>query len=54
MYTGSPPEEVFAEKESENASPCYCWCNLTQTLAGPDDRPAGQLACNPSRPCFEE
>ncbi len=54
LYTGTPAEELFVKPEEENASPCHYWCNLTQTVAGPDDRPANRTACNPSRPCFEE
>ncbi len=38
--------------KSLRSSPCWCNCTLTET--GPDDRPVGPDACNPSRPCFEE
>ena len=54
MYLGAPAEEVLAQPEAESAAPCHYWCNLTQTVAGPDDRPANPAACHSPRPCFEE
>ena len=54
MFTGATPAEAFAEKDSEHATPCHCWCNLTQTVTGPDDRPAHKDTCKPDRACFEE
>ena len=54
MYTGRTPEEAFAEKAPEHATPCHLWCNRTQTVVGVDDRPVGKAACKPGRSCFEE
>ena len=54
MYVGATQEEALADKEGEHISPCHFWCNLTQTVVGPDDGPVQKDACsNPSRPCFE-
>jgi hypothetical protein len=54
LFTGATPAEAFAEKDDEHATPCHFWCNLTQTVIGPDDRPAHKDTCEPSRACFEE
>jgi hypothetical protein len=54
MFTGATPAEAFAEKDNEHATPCHFWCNLTQTVVGPDDRPAHKDTCESSRACFEE
>ena len=54
MFIGATPEEAFADKEDEHATPCHFWCNLTQTVVGVDDRPVHKDACQPSRSCFEE
>ena len=43
-----------AEGEEFRPHPSHCWCNLSLTETGPDERPVGPEACNPSRPCFEE
>lgn len=53
MYLGPPPEEAKREADSENASPCHYWCNLTQTVVGPDDGPTHPGHCTESRPCYE-
>jgi hypothetical protein len=54
MFTGATPTEAFAEKDDEHATPCHFWCNLTQTVVGPDDRPTHKDTCKPTRACFEE
>jgi len=54
MFTGSTVEEAFADKEGEHVTPCHYWCNLTQTVVGPDDQVVDKLACQTGRPCFEE
>ena len=54
LYVDATAEEAFAEKSTENASPCHPWCNLTQSVKGADDRLAGPQSCNCSRSCFED
>jgi hypothetical protein len=54
LFTGSPPEEAFREKEPEEASPTHYWCNLTQSVVGADDQPTHPTACVPGRSCFQE
>ena len=54
MYIGALAHEAFAEKEGQEASQCHFWCNLTQAVAGVDDRPAHKNTCNSSRSCFKE
>ena len=54
MYMDSLAEHAFADKEAEHASPCHFWCNLTQTVKGPDDRAVHKQTCDSSRSCFEE
>jgi hypothetical protein len=54
MYTGKSPEEAFAEKAPEHATPCHVWCKRTQSVVGVDDRPVGKNLCNSTRSCFEE
>ena len=53
MYTGSTPEEAFADKEGSVDSRHF-WCNRTQTATGVDDKPVGKNICNASRSCFEQ
>jgi hypothetical protein len=53
LYIGKTPEEAFADKASEQATPCHFWCNRTQTVVGVDDRPAHRNTCQPGRRCFE-
>lgn len=52
LYTKDTPEEAFADKEARELTPCHFWCNLTQTVVGPDDRPVHKEGCNSSRSCF--
>jgi hypothetical protein len=54
MYVEATPESALAEPKEQEFSPCYYWCNLTQTPIGRDDRPAHKNTCNASRTCFEE
>jgi hypothetical protein len=54
MYMDSLAENAFADKPAEHASPCHFWCNLTQTVKGPDDRAVHKQTCDSSRSCFEE
>ena len=48
------PAEALAENEDGSSSGSHCWCNLTQTVVGPDDRPVQTDKCNPSRSCYEK
>lgn len=41
-----PPED-----ETERADEPHCWCNLTMTEVGADDRVVNRRACVPGRPC---
>ena len=54
MYTGSTPEEAFAEKEGDHITACHFWCNRTQTVIGVDQQPVHKSTCNPSRSCCEQ
>jgi hypothetical protein len=54
MYVEATVEEALAEKSGAEASPCHYWCNRTQTVAGPDDRPVHKAACGPARSCYQE
>jgi hypothetical protein len=54
IYVDSTPEEAFAEKEGMEISPCHFWCNLTQTVVGPDDSQVHKDTCRASRSCFRE
>lgn len=51
MYvTGEPKKNEEAENES--AAMAYCWCNLTMTEIGIDDRLVNVDACSSTeRPC---
>jgi hypothetical protein len=53
MFMGMTREEAFADRQGADAIPCHCWCNLTQTVVGADDRPASKQTCISSRRCFE-
>jgi hypothetical protein len=54
IYVDATPEEAFATKEGMDVSPCHVWCNLTQSVAGPDDRQVHKEACRAGRSCFRE
>jgi hypothetical protein len=54
MYIEAVPEAALAEPVDQPFSPCYFWCNLTQTAVGVDDRPVHKDRCNSCRTCFEE
>jgi hypothetical protein len=54
MYILTSPEEALADKDDTNTSPCFFWCNRTQTAVGHDDRPVHKAACIPTRSCFEQ
>jgi hypothetical protein len=54
IYIDATPEEAFAEKEGMEVGPCHFWCNLTQTVVGPDDRPVHKHDCAEARTCFRE
>ena len=53
MYTVAHPDEAFVEKDGEHLTPCHFWCNLTQSVVGPDDRATHQNTCKSGRACFE-
>jgi hypothetical protein len=54
MYTVAYPDEAFSEKDTEQASPSHFWCNLTQSVVGPDDGQAHPGTCKPGRACYED
>ena len=54
MYVVADPVEALAENEDGSGSGSHCWCNLTQTVVGPDDRLVQTDKCNPSRSCYEK
>ena len=56
MFIDATPEEAFADQEAEGqpVTTGHFWCNLTQTVAGLDDRPVHKDACRPGRSCFED
>jgi hypothetical protein len=54
MFTVAHPDEAFAEKLPEQASPSHFWCNLTQSVVGPDDGQAHPNSCVFGRSCYEE
>jgi len=54
LYVGATQQEAFADKEGEYETPCHFWCNLTQTVVGPDDQPVHKHNCQRGdRSCFE-
>jgi len=53
MFVITNPQEALAEGE-DASSGGHCWCNLTQSVVGPDDRPVYTDKCNPSRSCCEK
>ena len=53
MFVITDPQEALAEGE-DASSGGHCWCNLTQSVVGPDDRPVYTDKCNPSRSCCEK
>jgi len=54
LYIEATVDQAFADPEPEQAAPCHFWCNLTQTVVGPDQLPVHKDACQPGRSCFEE
>jgi hypothetical protein len=54
MFTVAHVDEAFAEKGPEQASPTHFWCNLTQSVVGPDDCQAHPDVCLRQRACFQE
>lgn len=54
MFIPAQAHEVFAATEDGHEHCQHCWCNVTLTETGPDDRQVGLEICNPSRSCFEE
>jgi hypothetical protein len=54
LFIGATPEDAFAEREPENASPTHYWCNLTQSVVGIDDQVANANTCVVGRSCCEE
>lgn len=46
-----PPEDTGDEATEETAEP-HCWCNLTMTEVGADDRVVSRHSCLPGRPCY--
>ncbi|MCS7089386.1 MAG: hypothetical protein RMN51_06520 [Verrucomicrobiota bacterium] len=54
LYLDASLEEAFADPQLEQAGPCHFWCNLTQTVVGPDQQPVHKISCQPGRACFED
>ncbi|MGA4645027.1 hypothetical protein [Limisphaera sp. 4302-co] len=54
LYIDASPDEAFTEPEPDQTAPCHFWCNLTQTVVGPDQQPVHKNSCQPGRPCFED
>lgn len=54
---GAPPSEYERAMQALSVAPPAahaCWCFHTQTGRGPDDQPAGEVACSdPGRGCFK-
>lgn len=53
LYIEAVPDDAFRDPEPEQAAPCHFWCNLTQTVVGPDQLPVHKNSCQPGRACFE-
>lgn len=53
LFIVAQPDEAFTEKESEHATPAHYWCNLTQTVVGPDDGIVCLASCLSGRSCCE-
>ncbi|MCX7866175.1 hypothetical protein [Limisphaera sp. VF-2] len=53
LYIEAVPDDAFSDPELEQAAPCHFWCNLTQTVVGPDQLPVHKNSCQPGRACFE-
>jgi len=54
LFTGASVAEAFADKVGDEVTPCHFWCNLTQSVVGPDDCQVHKESCNATRSCFEE
>jgi hypothetical protein len=54
MFVPALADATPPEGEDILARSSHCWCNLTLSETGPDDRPVGPEICKTSRPCFEE
>ncbi|HEX9047497.1 MAG TPA: hypothetical protein VF988_10760 [Verrucomicrobiae bacterium] len=54
LFTGATVAEAFADKEGDDVTPCHFWCNLTQSVVGPDDRAVHKNSCQEGRSCFED
>jgi hypothetical protein len=37
---------------SEHSQPAHCWCNVTMTEVGADDRQVRLELCRPGRACY--
>lgn len=53
MFVLADAQEALAERENGECG-CNSWCNLTQTVVGPDNRPVQTNHCNAARLCFEQ
>ena len=53
MFVITDPQEALNESE-DASSGGHCWCNRTQSVVGPDDRPVYTDKCNSSRKCYEK
>ncbi len=53
MFIPAQAAEVLAAAEGFGDDDAPCWCNLTMSEAGRDDRPVGMRACREGRGCFE-
>ena len=53
MFVLTDAQEALVEREDDTCG-AHCWCNLTQTVVGRDDRPVHTDKCNSSRSCYEQ
>ncbi len=54
MFVPALADSASPPAEDVHSGSAHCWCNVTLSETGPDDRPVGPQVCKPSRPCFEE
>ncbi len=54
MYVPGLVEDPSRETGEQEQRSSHCWCNLSLTEVGPDDKPVGPAVCKPTRSCFEK
>jgi hypothetical protein len=53
IYIPAESEDPFSETAEASIAP-HCWCNLTMTEVGRDDRPVSAGTCVPGRICHRD